>query len=253
MNFLITNDDGIEAEGLATLANIAKNFGQITVVAPEKNNSAVSSALTIKKPLQYKEIKPGWFSVNGTPADCMHLATFHIMNTLPDIVISGINDGSNLGDDVLYSGTLAGALEARFIDRPAFAFSLETGSERMFNTAYTIVEDILVSFSKNADRFSGIYNVNIPNCSIEQVNGYEVTRLGHRARCEAPMQIKQAGTDAVYYRIAPPGDSKDNTEGTDFKAISNRFVSITPIQIDMTKYSEIEPLKIIMSSMNDNR
>jgi 5'-nucleotidase len=253
MKILITNDDGIDAAGLAMLVEVASEYGLVTVVAPDKNNSAISSALTIERPLSYKEVRPNWFSVNGTPADCMHLATFHIMDSLPDIVLSGINDGSNLGDDVLYSGTLAGALEARFIDRPAFAFSLETGEERHFEAASAAIKNILSCFTQAVSQLRGIYNVNIPNCEIGKMSGYAVTRLGHRARCEAPIKIKQPDSLPAQYRIAPPGVSRDNASGTDFNAVNNKMVSITPIQIDMTKYSEIEPLKIIMSSMNDNR
>jgi 5'-nucleotidase len=253
MNILITNDDGINAQGLAILADVAQDYGHITVVAPEKNNSAISSALTIKRPIAYENVRSNWYSVNGTPADCMHLATFHIMQTLPDIVISGINDGSNLGDDVLYSGTLAGALEARFIDKPAFAFSLETGNIRHFETARAVVKDVLSCFKRQPGKMRGIYNVNIPNCQVEQVRGLAVTRLGHRARCEAPVKIKSTVPSRAQYRISPPGASKDNTDGTDFNAINNRIVSMTPIQTDMTRYSELESLKIIMSNINDNR
>lgn len=242
MKILVSNDDGVHAPGIAYLAKALETVGEVTVVAPDRNQSGASNSLTLDRPLRVTKTTEGYYSVNGTPTDSVHIAITGLFEYEPDIVVAGINSGPNLGDDVLYSGTVAAATEGRFLGYPAIAVSLAGKDELYYETAAKAVLRIfghLKNFPLPPDT---ILNVNVPDVPFEEIRGYEITRLGNRHRAE-PVVVNTDPRGRIIYWVGPAGAEEDAGVGTDFDAIRRKVVSITPLQIDLTRYSAIEPLK----------
>ncbi len=237
MHFLLSNDDGYQAPGIAALAQALSSLGQVTVVAPDRDRSGASNSLTLDAPLHVKQDDRGFYYVNGTPTDCVHLAITGLMETEPDMVISGINAGANLGDDVLYSGTVAAAMEGRFLGRPAIAFSQAGDSSIDYEVAVQVAIRMIKTTLKNPLARDTLLNVNIPRA--ESIAGYRVTRLGNRHKSEPAMEAFDPKGRKVYW-VGPVGPEQDAGEGTDFYAVRNNFVSVTPLQIDLTRHAMLD-------------
>lgn len=239
MKILVSNDDGVYAIGIGILAAALKKIADVTVVAPDRNRSGASNSLTLNAPMHAKEIASGIISVEGTPTDSVHLALTGLLEELPDMVVSGINEGGNLGDDILYSGTVAAAIEGRSLGLPAIAISLvghdhyETAAAVMLTLVERLIADPLPA--------NTILNVNVPNVPQSELEGYSVTRLGSRHRAE-PTIIQRDPRGRKIYWVGPAGDAEDAGIGTDFHAIERNRVSITPLQIDFTHYDAFEQL-----------
>lgn len=246
MHFLISNDDGINATGIKALSQVLSELGNITIYAPSGDRSGASNSLTLDRPVRIHKVSGNRFSVDGTPTDCVHMALTGLMDSVPDMVASGINNAANLGDDVLYSGTVAAAIEGRYLGFPALAFSLATshksGQVRYFETAQYFIKKIILNIQENPLPRDTILNINFPNLPIEQVKGIKVTRFGNRHKAENTVQELDPRGRKIYW-IGPAGPEADAGEGTDFHAIKNGFVSITPMQVDMTKHSAIEKIE----------
>ena len=233
MRILISNDDGVTAPGLAALYGALADYAECVVVAPEQDKSDASSSLTLDRPLHPHTLANGFISINGTPTDCVHLAIHGLLEQQPDMVVSGINLGANLGDDVLYSGTVAAALEGRFLDRPSFAFSLVSRQVDNLPTAAFFARKLLEAHASLNLPPRTVLNVNIPNLPLAKIRGIQLTRLGHRARAAAPVRVVDPRGKAGYW-IAAAGDVEDGGPGTDFHAVMQGYVSITPLQLDRT-------------------
>lgn len=233
MRILISNDDGVTAPGLAALYGALADYAECVVVAPEQDKSGASSSLTLDRPLHPHTLANGFISINGTPTDCVHLAIHGLLEQQPDMVVSGINLGANLGDDVLYSGTVAAALEGRFLDRPSFAFSLVSRQVDNLPTAAFFARKLLEAHASLNLPPRSVLNVNIPNLPLAKIRGIQLTRLGHRARAAAPVRVVDPRGKAGYW-IAAAGDVEDGGPGTDFHAVMQGYVSITPLQLDRT-------------------
>ncbi|PAA32195.1 5'/3'-nucleotidase SurE [Pseudomonas fragi] len=233
MRILISNDDGVTAPGLAALYGALADYADCVVVAPEQDKSGASSSLTLDRPLHPHTLANGFISINGTPTDCVHLAIHGLLEQQPDMVVSGINLGANLGDDVLYSGTVAAALEGRFLDRPSFAFSLVSRQVDNLPTAAFFARKLLEAHASLNLPPRTVLNVNIPNLPLAKIRGIQLTRLGHRARAAAPVRVVDPRGKAGYW-IAAAGDVEDGGPGTDFHAVMQGYVSITPLQLDRT-------------------
>ena len=233
MRILISNDDGVTAPGLAALYGALADYAECVVIAPEQDKSGASSSLTLDRPLHPHTLANGFISINGTPTDCVHLAIHGLLEQQPDMVVSGINLGANLGDDVLYSGTVAAALEGRFLDRPSFAFSLVSRQVDNLPTAAFFARKLLEAHASLNLPPRTVLNVNIPNLPLAKIRGIQLTRLGHRARAAAPVRVVDPRGKAGYW-IAAAGDVEDGGPGTDFHAVMQGYVSITPLQLDRT-------------------
>jgi len=246
VRILISNDDGYRARGIIALRDALEGLGDLTIVAPDRNRSGASNSLTLDVPLHVAQAESDVYYVQGTPTDCVHLAISGLFPFEPDMVVSGINDGSNLGDDVLYSGTVAAATEGRFLGKPAVALSLNTDglrgdARRYFETgahfARVIVERL------QADPWGrAVLNVNIPNIPIADVKGIKVTRLGNRHRAEAVIRAEDPRGRPVYW-IGPAGGGQDAGPGTDFHAVSEGYVSVTPLTVDLTNHAALAELR----------
>ena len=233
MRILISNDDGVTAPGLAALYAALADYADCVVIAPEQDKSGASSSLTLDRPLHPHTLANGFISINGTPTDCVHLAIHGLLEQQPDMVVSGINLGANLGDDVLYSGTVAAALEGRFLSKPAFAFSLVSRQTTNLPTAAYFARKLVEAHDKLDLPPRTVLNVNVPNLPLEHIRGVQLTRLGHRARAAAPVkQVNPRGKEG--YWISVSGDAEDGGPGTDFHAVMQGYVSITPLQLDRT-------------------
>jgi len=239
MHILLSNDDGYQADGLSVLAKKLQDKENITVVAPERDRSGASNSLTLTRPLRAKRAANGFYFVDGTPTDCVHLAITGLMDKEPDMVISGINHGANLGDDILYSGTVAAAMEGRFLGLPAIAISLAGHAGKNYKTAADIAVKIINRLSKQPLPSDTILNVNVPDLAMGDIAGIEATRLGHRHKAEPIIREKDPHGQPIYW-VGPPGAEDDAGEGTDFYAIRNGFVSITPIHVDLTRYQALD-------------
>ena len=233
MRILISNDDGVTAPGLAALYGALADYAECVVVAPDQDKSGASSSLTLDRPLHPHTLANGFISINGTPTDCVHLGLHGLLEPQPDMVVSGINLGANLGDDVLYSGTVAAALEGRFLDRPSFAFSLVSRQVDNLATAAFFARKLLQAHASLDLPPRTVLNVNIPNLPLEKIRGIQLTRLGHRARAAPPVRVVDPRGKAGYW-IAAAGDAEDGGPGTDFHAVMQGYVSITPLQLDRT-------------------
>ena len=238
MHFLLSNDDGYQAIGLETLVRTMSDFGEITVVAPDRNRSGASNSLTLDSPLYTRQVSERFFYVNGTPTDCVHLAVTGLLDDVPDMVISGINHGANLGDDVIYSGTVAAAMEGRFLGRPAIALSLAGENPTHYETAGRVVKSMISKLLSDPIDDDMLLNVNIPDVPFGQLHGFEVTRLGQRHKSEAAIRMKDPKNRTVYW-VGPAGAGADAGPGTDFHAVSVNRISITPLQVDLTRYAAL--------------
>lgn len=233
--WLIANDDGIHAPGLKALMGAVSRLSDFVVVAPDGNRSGYSNALTLDKPLRVEQVDDIRYAVNGTPTDCVHLAINGLLPEDPERVVSGINAGANLGDDALYSGTLAAAVEGRFLKNTAVAFSVTSWQPDYWADAAEIAYQVLNRLDTLSLPERTVLNVNIPNLPMEKIRGFRLTRLGHRQRAsDVQPTIDPRGRRAFWIGVA--GDPADSGEGTDFHAIANDYVSITPLHADMTRY-----------------
>ena len=250
MRILLSNDDGCRAEGLRTLAEALKAFAAVTVVAPDRNRSGASNSLTLDAPLRLHHDAPGVICVDGTPTDCVHLAITGLLDESPDMVVSGINSGANLGDDVLYSGTVAAAMEGRFLGFPAVAVSLvmDSAVPKHFATAARFTCDLVQRLRSHPLPADTILNVNVPDLAWGDITGIEATRLGHRHRSEAVLRAEDPRGRPMYW-IGPPGAEQDAGPGTDFNAVNRRCISVTPIQIDLTRYTALDNLSQWLQGM----
>lgn len=239
MKILISNDDGYMAEGIKALADAMATLGETTVVAPDRNRSGASNSLTLENPLRVSQLENGYYRVEGTPTDCVHLAITGLLEEEPDMVVSGINAGANLGDDVLYSGTVAAAMEGRFLGLPAIAISLTSHQGTHYETAAWVAQQLVAKLKKSALPADTILNVNVPDVAIDQITGFESTRLGHRHKAEPVIRELDPRGRPMYW-IGPAGEEQDAGPGTDFDAIRRNAVSITPLQIDLTRYDAID-------------
>lgn len=242
MKILVSNDDGVYAEGINLLAKKLSETHEVTIVAPDRNRSGASNSLTLDRPIRVKTIHDNILSVEGTPTDCVHLAITGLLPESFDMVVSGINEGANLGDDVFYSGTVAAAMEGRFLGYPAIAISLAAeNNEYHYETAATIVQELVLRLFNDPLPAGTILNVNVPNLPFAQIHGYEVTRLGKRHCAEKTVQSTDPRNNPVYW-LGPPGLEADAGPGTDFHAVKMGYVSITPLQLDLTHYNAFEQL-----------
>ncbi len=238
MRILLSNDDGYYAPGLAALAEAVHGLGEMTVVAPERNRSGASNSLTLDRPLHLKEAPNGFFYVNGTPTDCVHLAVTGMLDHEPDMVLSGINWGPNMGDDTIYSGTVAAAMEGYLLGVPAIALSLASFSGRNFATAGRVARLLAERFRAHPFGAPVLLNVNVPDVPWEMLQGMRVTRLGRRHKAEPVVKQVSPRGDTVYW-VGAAGAAADAGEGTDFHAVDQGCVSITPLQIDLTHAGQL--------------
>ena len=253
MKILVSNDDGYQAEGIRALADSLKDLGPVTVVAPDRNRSGASNSLTLDMPLRVLETQPDVFCVlGGTPTDCVHLAISGLFKDRHDMVVSGINDGANLGDDVLYSGTVAAAMEGRFLGLPTLAVSLCTdeGSGRHFATGARVARMLVGQLLEHPLERAMILNVNIPDLPFAQLRGFRTTRLGKRHPSEQAIEARDPRNRVVYW-IGPAGAGADAGEGTDFQAVAQGFVSVTPLQIDLTRYSALDTVQGWLAKLHE--
>ena len=239
MRILISNDDGYKADGIIQLAKSLSEIAKVIVVAPSENKSAASSSLTIGKPLRPIQIEKNVYAIDATPSDCVHLALCGFIKESIDLVVTGINFGANLGDDVIYSGTVAGAIEGRFLGLPSIAMSLASWECKHFDTAGEIAKLLVAQINKAPLANNTIINVNVPDIPMTEIKGIKSTRLGNRHKSEPSIQDLK---NPSLYWIGENGKEADNGEGTDFHAVSNNFVSVSPLQIDLTKYPELKPV-----------
>ena len=238
MRILLSNDDGYFAPGLAALAEGLAALGEITVVAPERDRSGASNSLTLDRPLQLTRAHNGYFYVNGTPTDCVHMAVTGLLDFEPDVVVSGINSGSNMGDDTLYSGTVAAATEGYLLGIPSIAMSL-TGKEFVhYATAARVARDIVERLARDPFGAPVLLNVNVPDAAYEALRGFEVTRLGRRHKAQPVVAGKNPRGETVYW-VGPAGAAREAGPGTDFHALEKGAVSITPLQVDLTHADQI--------------
>ncbi|MFZ6772207.1 5'/3'-nucleotidase SurE [Undibacterium sp. SXout7W] len=242
MKILISNDDGYLAPGIVALAAALAPIAEVIVVAPDSNRSGASNALTLDRPLSVQRAENGFYFVNGTPSDCVHIALTAIMKDKPDLIVSGINQGQNMGDDTLYSGTVAAATEGFLFGIPAIAFSqVEKGWEYV-DVAAQMARDMIVNGFKELPA-PFLLNVNIPNLPYTELKGLRKTRLGKRHASEPVIHMLDPHGRNIYW-IGPPGAVKDASAGTDFDAVSKGYISVTPLQIDLTNISQLTQLNL---------
>lgn len=243
MRILLSNDDGYFAPGLGCLASRLAQVAEVTVVAPERDRSGASNSLTLDRPLNLKRAtSSGFYYVNGTPTDCVHLAVTGMLDTRPDMVISGINAGANMGDDTIYSGTVAAATEGFLLGIPAIAVSLVGKEMKHFETAALVVEKLVKQFQSSNSSQPWLLNVNVPDIPYESIKGVEVTRLGRRHKAEPVIKSTNPRGETIYW-VGPAGKAQDAGEGTDFHAVTNNKVSVTPLQIDLTQYTQMDAVR----------
>ncbi len=239
MRILLSNDDGYFAPGLAALAAALHGLADITVVAPERDRSGASNSLTLDRPLLLRQAPSGFHYVNGTPTDCVHLAVTGMLDQLPDMVISGINHGANMGDDTIYSGTVAAATEGYLLGIPAIAVSLASHNAQYFETAARVVADLVRRIQAQPPAEPMLLNVNVPDCAWEDLDGISVTRLGKRHKAESVVKTTNPRGQTVYW-VGAAGAAADAGAGTDFFAVAQGRVSITPLQMDLTRYNQMD-------------
>lgn len=249
MKILISNDDGVHAPGLVYLAEALGKFADITVVAPDRNRSGVSNSLTLENPLRVVTAANGFFSVNGTPTDCVHLAVTGLLQEMPDMVVSGINEGSNLSDDVLYSGTVAAATEGRFLGLPSIAVSLAGPRCEHYDTAARVAKILVDHLQRQPLTFDTILNVNVPDLPYSDLHGIQITRLGTRHKAEPTVKSIDPRGRKIYW-VGQPGPEQDAGPGTDFYAVSSGYVSVTPLQLDLTHYKVLDELSNWVQSVH---
>ncbi len=240
MRILISNDDGYQAPGIIALAQALAQIAEVTIVAPERDRSGASNSLTLENPIRATRMDNGFIRVDGTPTDCVHLAITGLLEQEPDMVVSGINSGANLGDDVLYSGTVAAAMEGRFLGLPAIAVSLVAQhTAQHYATAARVACALVQRLSAEPLPADTILNVNVPDLPWEDLRGFVATRLGHRHKAEPVIKANDPRGRPIYW-VGPPGGEQDAGPGTDFHAVRSGQVSVTPIQVDLTRYSALD-------------
>lgn len=242
MRILLSNDDGYFAPGLAILAQTLSGLADVTVVAPERDRSGASNSLTLDRPLSLNKSQNGFYYVNGTPTDCVHLAVTGMLEQLPDMVISGINDGANMGDDTIYSGTVAAATEGFLLGIPSLAISLVTDSATHYDTAARVAAELVQRYARQPYKQPVLLNINVPDMDYEELKGFDVTRLGRRHKAEPVVKTKSPRGETVYW-VGAAGAAQDAGQGTDFHAVAHKKVSITPLQIDLTQFAQMDDLK----------
>ena len=238
MHILVSNDDGYRAPGILALAEALAVDHQISIVAPERNCSGASNSLTLERGLRVSQVADNSYYVDGTPTDTVHLAITGVLKTEPDMVVSGINAGANMGDDVLYSGTVAAAMEGRHLGLPAIAVSLNSYTPKHFATAAQVIVKLLRDLDQTTFAAKTILNVNVPDIPWSEIKGFKATRLGNRHQSEGVIIQDDPRGDPMYW-VGPPGEAQDAGEGTDFHAVDGNYVSITPLQIDLTRYDSL--------------
>ena len=237
MRILLSNDDGVNALGIKVLHQELAKIADVTVVAPDRNCSGASNSLTLLNPLRAQTLENGFISVNGTPTDSVHLGSTQLMSPQPDLVVAGINNGANLGDDTLYSGTVAAATEGRHMGMPAVAVSLVGKEEKNYLTAAIVAVKVIQRLKAHPLPSDQIININVPDIPLEQLKGIKVTRLGHRHKAEMMKKMKDPWNRDIYW-YGSLGKELDAGEGTDFDAVINGYASITPLTVDMTAYKQ---------------
>jgi len=249
MRILLSNDDGVHAKGMQVLQQALSQIADVTTVGPDRNCSGASNSLTLINPLRVQQMDNGFLSVNGTPTDCVHLAISQLLDFTPDLVVAGINHGANLGDDVLYSGTVAAATEGRHLGLPAIAVSLAGRDEEHFATAAYVTVQVIKKLKSHPLPADQILNINVPAVSIEQLKGIQVTRLGRRHKAETMTSATDPWGRKIYW-YGSLGPELDAGEGTDFHAIANGYASVTPLQIDMSAYKSMDTLRQWLEGIN---
>ena len=239
MRILLSNDDGYFSPGLAALERALSPLGKVTVVAPERDRSGASKSLTLDRPLSVRQAPSGFYYVNGTPTDCVHLAVTGLLPELPDVVVSGINDGANMGDDTIYSGTVAAATEGFLLGIPSIAVSLVSGKNDHFDTAARVAAELVLRFGQHRIDQPVLLNVNVPDVPYEALRGFKVTRLGKRHKAEPVVKATNPRGDTVYW-VGAAGRAQDAGEGTDFHATAAQMVSVTPLQMDLTRFGQMD-------------
>lgn len=248
MSLLISNDDGVYAPGLAALFESLVAISEVKVVAPDRNHSGASNALTLENPLRIQQLSNGFTAVSGTPTDCVHLALNELCKVPPIMVVSGINDGANMGDDVLYSGTVAAAMEGRFLGLPAMAISL--AGKKHYQSAAQYAQILVNKLLADPLPKNQVLNVNVPDLPFDEIKGIKVTRLGKRHQAEMiETGVDPRGRDIFW--VGPPGKISDAGEGTDFHAIEHGYVSITPLKIDLTATEQLNNLTTWLDNSSD--
>ncbi|MER0170980.1 MAG: 5'/3'-nucleotidase SurE [Nitrosomonas sp.] len=247
MRILLSNDDGYFAPGLACLAESLAQIAEIIVVAPERDRSGSSNSLTLDRPLSLRKSHSGFYYVNGTPTDCVHLAVTGMLDIMPDMIVSGINKGANMGDDTIYSGTVAAATEGFLLGIPSLAVSLVDASRGNYLAAARVAVDMVERFKKNEIQSSVLLNINVPDIEYQQLQGIEVTRLGRRHKAEPVIKSQNPRGETVYW-VGAAGPAQDAGKGTDFYAVQHHRVSVTPLQIDLTRYDQLD---LITSWLNN--
>ncbi|BAW80066.1 stationary-phase survival protein SurE [Candidatus Nitrosoglobus terrae] len=241
MRILVSNDDGYLARGIRVLADCLTEIAEVTVIAPDRDRSGASHSLTLDRPLRVSFGENGFYCVESTPTDCVHLGITGLLKEEPNMVVSGINAGANLGDDVIYSGTVAAAMEGRFLGLPAIAVSLASAKPDHFDTAAWVARRFVMRLIEDPLPANTILNINVPDLPRAKITGFEATRLGYRHRSEAIIKDIDPRGRPIYW-VGPAGKSQDAGPGTDFYAIARGVVSITPIQVDLTRYEALDKI-----------
>lgn len=241
MHILLSNDDGYSAEGLQVLVEALRPLADISVVAPERNRSGASNSLTLDRPLHVSRAANGFIKIDGTPTDCVHIAITGLLDREPDMVFAGINHGSNLGDDVIYSGTVAAATEGRFLGLPAVAISLASGTPRHFATAGQVARVLFERIRRHPLPADTLLNVNVPDVPLQELRGFQSTRLGQRHKAEPMVKSTDPRGREIFW-VGAPGPEQDAGPGTDFHAVRHNYVAVTPLQIDLTSYDRLQIL-----------
>lgn len=239
MRILLSNDDGYFAPGLACLAEVLSELAEVIVVAPERDRSGSSNSLTLDRPLSLHKSHNGFYYVNGTPTDCVHLAVTGMLDVMPDMIISGVNNGANMGDDTIYSGTVAAATEGFLLGIPSLAVSLVGASGGNYLTAARVATDMVKRFKENGIQCPVLLNINVPDIEYQQLGGIEVTRLGRRHKAEPVIKSQSPRGENLYW-VGAAGAAQDAGKGTDFYAVQHNRVSVTPLQIDLTRYDQLD-------------
>jgi 5'-nucleotidase len=242
MKILVSNDDGYLAPGLAALVDAIRDLGEVTVVAPEQNHSGASNSLTLTRPLTVRKGHNGFWFVNGTPTDCVHLAVTGFLDFRPDIVVSGINDGANMGDDTIYSGTVAAAMEGYLLGIPAIAFSLARKGYEHLDAAAQCAREVVARSMSSVLEGAPLLNVNFPSLPQSDIKGYAATRLGRRHKAEPAIKAANPHGEPVYW-VGAAGPAADDGPGTDFHAVAAGYVSVTPLKVDLTHFEQVERIR----------
>jgi 5'-nucleotidase len=238
VQILVSNDDGYFAPGITLLAEALRQLGEVTVVAPERDRSGASNSLTLDRPLSVRRAANGFFFVNGTPTDCVHIAVTGLLDFVPDVIVSGVNLGANMGDDTIYSGTVAAASEGFLLGIPSIAVSLTSKEGTHFESAIGIALQMVARLQRAPLPEPVLFNVNVPDVAPAELRGVEVTRLGKRHKAEPVVKMRTPRGDTAYW-IGPAGGAADAGPGTDFHAVENRKVSVTPLRLDLTSTAQL--------------